>query len=237
MSSNRTPRSIVYGKWNIAGVAVEDADVEHLRVEQLAEPVADEVAHRLDVDLRREALLDRRDDRELGGSLVGLAQQAARLVEQAGVLERDRQARCDRPQDADVGLGERVLPVEVLERDDARRLAPDEERDPQGGERYLALQRPAAWPIAWATSSWRSLTSSGSRVSMTCLRNPTGDDGLVGKADAALDREREVDQPVRLVEDPDVQHLGVEDLAQLARPRGRTSPGCRAAPQGPAGPR
>ena len=171
MSSNRTPRSIVYGKWKTAAVAVEDADVEHLRVEQLAQPVADEIAHRLDVDLGREALLDRRDDRQLGGSLIGLAQQAARLVEQASVLQGDREARRDRPQDADVRLGERMLPVEVLERDDARRLAAHDERDPQGGLRGLALEDERAAHAASAPAV-SSLTSSGSRVAITCFRNP-----------------------------------------------------------------
>ena len=59
-SGNRTPRSIVYGKWISSVVAVEDPDVEHLGVEDLAQPVADEVVHRLHVDLRGQALLDAR---------------------------------------------------------------------------------------------------------------------------------------------------------------------------------
>ena len=48
------------------------------------------------------------DDRQLGGTLVGLGEQALRLVEQAGVLERDAHARGDRRQQALVGLAEGV---------------------------------------------------------------------------------------------------------------------------------
>ena len=92
-SGNRTPRSIVYGKWTSSVARSTIADVDDLGVEDLPDLVADEVVHRLHVDLRREALLDLVDDRELGGPLVGLRQQALRLVEQAGVLERDAHAR------------------------------------------------------------------------------------------------------------------------------------------------
>ena len=56
-SGKRTPRSMVYGKW-ISVVPVEDPDVEDLGVEDVAQLVADEVVHRLDVDLGGQALLD-----------------------------------------------------------------------------------------------------------------------------------------------------------------------------------
>ena len=64
------------------------------------------------------------DRRELGEPLAG-------LVDQADVLEGDAQACCQGGQQFDVGVGERVLAVDVLERDDAARLVADEERDPE----------------------------------------------------------------------------------------------------------
>ena len=54
-SGKRTPRSIVYGKWNEPVVAVDDPDVDDLRVEDLLDLVADEVVHRLHVELGGEA--------------------------------------------------------------------------------------------------------------------------------------------------------------------------------------
>ena len=82
------------------GLAVVDPDVDHLGVEDLAQPVAHEVVHRLHLDLGRQALLDLVDDRELGGPLVGLGEQPLGLVEQARVLERDAHARGERGDDA-----------------------------------------------------------------------------------------------------------------------------------------
>ena len=194
-------------------VAVEDADVEDLGVEQVPQPVADEVAHRLDVDLRREALLEGGDDRQLGGPLVGLAQESLGLVEQAGVLEGNGQARGDGPQQANVRLGEGELVVEVLERDDTRRLAADDQRDPERRERRLALEHQPS--------------SDGGRASRHVLVDEEGLPGVhdvpaeavgadrrVGEPDAALDRVREVDEAVVLVEDPDVEDLRVEQVAK-----------------------
>ena len=54
-SGNRTPRSIVYGKWNELRVGVEDADVDDLRVEDAVDLVADQVVHRLHVELGGQA--------------------------------------------------------------------------------------------------------------------------------------------------------------------------------------
>ena len=63
------------------------------RLEDRPDPLADEVDDRLEVELLGEGLADLVDDRQLGGALVGLRQQALRLVEQAGVLEGDAHAR------------------------------------------------------------------------------------------------------------------------------------------------
>ncbi len=85
-------------------------------------PVADEVVHRLHLEVLGEASLDVVDERELGVALTG-------LLEQPGVLERDAEAARERREQPDVALAERVLAVEVLERDAAGRLTADDERD------------------------------------------------------------------------------------------------------------
>ena len=59
-SGNRTPRSIVYGKWITPSSRSRMRDVDDLGVEDLAGAVADEVVHRLHVELRGQALLDAR---------------------------------------------------------------------------------------------------------------------------------------------------------------------------------
>ena len=116
---------------------IQDADVHDLRVEDLADPLADEVVHRLHLEVLGERPLHVRDDSELGVALL-------RLLEQPGVLERDAQAPGDRREQADVGLAERVFPVEVLQRDASGRLAADGERDVHGGSDGLALGHGAA---------------------------------------------------------------------------------------------
>ena len=67
------------------GLTVEDADVDDLRVEDLDETIADEVVHRLHLEVLGEAALDVVDERELGVALPC-------LLEQPGVLERDAEA-------------------------------------------------------------------------------------------------------------------------------------------------
>ena len=124
---------------------------------------------------------------------------AARLVEQPGVLEGDAQARGERRQQPDVGLAEGVLAIEVLERDDARGLAADDERREEGRPGRLAGQRTRS-----PTPRSVRLPSTGvdvvdaqrlRRSSSTWRRNPRPErDRLVREADAALDRVREVDQ-------------------------------------------
>ena len=84
---------------------------------KISRTVADQVVHRLHVELGREALLDAVDDRQLGRALVRLGEEPLRLVEQPGVLEGHAQARGDRRHEPLVRLAEGVR-VEALERDD-----------------------------------------------------------------------------------------------------------------------
>ena len=95
------------------GVPPADADVAG--GEHLAQLVADEVDDRLQLELGGHALLDAVDHREFGVALLGLLQQALRLVEQARVLERRAQARDHGLQQAHGGLVERVLALEALD--------------------------------------------------------------------------------------------------------------------------
>ena len=60
---------------------VDDRDRHDVGVEDLGDLVADEVVHRLHVEVGGQALLDAVDDRQLGCALIGLGQQPLGLVE------------------------------------------------------------------------------------------------------------------------------------------------------------
>ena len=129
-SGYRTPRSIAYGLWKTPAAPIEDRDIDDLGVEDLADLVADEVVHRLHVELGREALLDAGDDGQLGGSLVGLGQQTAGLGKQACVLEGDAHARGEGAEKPGVGI---VVGVSLgaLQGDDPDDLIAGEDRHAQ----------------------------------------------------------------------------------------------------------
>ena len=103
------------------GGEVEDPDVDDLRVEDLLDLVADHVVDRLHLEFARKGLLDAVDQRQLRVPLP-------RLVHEARVLERHAEAARERAQQPLVGLVERVLPVVVLEGDDADSAATGDER-------------------------------------------------------------------------------------------------------------
>ena len=92
---------------------VVDADAYVCLVEDLADLVADRVVDALDVELGGERLLHAVDDRELGGALLGLLEQALRLVEQPRVFQRDAHAVGQRLQQPHVGVAEGVLALHV----------------------------------------------------------------------------------------------------------------------------
>ena len=64
-----------------------------LKISRILSPTS--VVDALHVELGRERRLHAVDDRELGGALLGLLEQALRLVEEARVLQRDAHARGD----------------------------------------------------------------------------------------------------------------------------------------------
>src|SRR6185503_17017350 len=59
-------------------------------------------------------------------------------LEQAGVLEGDAQASREGGEEPDIRLIEGVLPIDVLERDHARRMISDDQRNEDGRSRLLA---------------------------------------------------------------------------------------------------
>ena len=113
--------------------AVVRADVHDLRVEDLLQLVAYHVVDRLQVELARQRLLHAVDQRQLGVPLP-------RLVHQPGILERNTEAARERLQQLLVGIAERVLAIEVVERDDAGRALACHERDEDDRLRHLAIR-------------------------------------------------------------------------------------------------
>ena len=100
--------------------------------EGLAHLLADQLEQRREVELRRDRLADPVDRVELRDTL-------ARLVDQPRVLERDAEAGREGRQQPHVAVGERVRPVEVLERDAAADLVADHQRDADDRQGWLAL--------------------------------------------------------------------------------------------------
>ena len=100
------------------------------------EALADEVVHRLHLEVLGQATLHVIDERELGVPL-------SRLLEQPGVLERDAETAGERREQADVSLAERVFSVDVLQRDPAGGFTPDDEGDVHRGHRHLARDEAA----------------------------------------------------------------------------------------------
>ena len=154
-----------------------------------------------------ERLPDAVDDGELGGA-------PPRLVDQAGVLERHAEAPGERRQELLVGLGERVLAVQVLDRDDARGLAADDERHPDSRLRRLPC---SSRRIAVLLVCELDVLVDHQRLARLHHVAPKADqrDRLVREADAALDRVGEAQQTCVRVVDADVDDLRVEDVAEL----------------------
>ena len=155
----------------------------------VADPVADEVVHRLHLEVLREPRWTLVDQRELGVALAG-------LLEQPGVLERHAQAPCDRRQQPDVAVAERVLTIEVLEGDDAGPSAADDQRD-EDRQTVTALRRSRTdSPPRCTGVPCRSLTTTGSARVERDLAEPHHRHRMVEQALAALERIREPD-PIR----------------------------------------
>ena len=98
-------------------LGIEDADVHVRVVEDLPDLVSDRVVDTLDVELGCQRRLHTVDDCKLGIALFGFLEQALRLVEQTGILERHAHAGRDGRQQAHVGIAEGVLAFVALHDD------------------------------------------------------------------------------------------------------------------------
>ena len=186
-------------------------------MEDLADLVADGVVDALHVELGGERLLHAVDDRELGGALLALLEQALRLVEEARVLQRDAHAVGKRLQQAHVRVAERVLALHVDQVDQPARLVADDQRHEH--RRLLvrrAGQREAAVLLGRPRAMF-SLMTSVSRVRRTCAAKPvsrSGSESIVDPLPVLVDVG--IVNQVRLrVVDADAQVGVVEDLADL----------------------
>ena len=76
--------------------AVIQGDVHVPGIEDRGEALADELDDGLEIELLHQRGADLVDHGEFGVPLLGLGEEALRLVEEAGVLERDAHARSKR---------------------------------------------------------------------------------------------------------------------------------------------
>jgi hypothetical protein len=192
-----------------AGGLVEDGDVNDLRVEDLLELVADEVVDRLRIELPGDRRLHAVDERELGVSPAG-------LVDELCVVERDSQAAGDRRQQSLIRLVERVLPVEVLDRDDAGRTPGHDQRlEDCGTDRGLLTDNRLLVVVLGVGRV--NVFEDGERLARLHHVLPKADDRHrhVRNVDAALHLVDEAQDPRLLVMHADVDDLRVEDLPQL----------------------
>src|SRR5581483_1922161 len=96
------------------GLGVVGGNVHYLRVENLANFVADEIINRLHVKLGGETLLDAVDDSEFGGALFGLFEQALGLVKEASIFERNTHTAGDGAQEPHLRFAKGILAVIVF---------------------------------------------------------------------------------------------------------------------------
>src|SRR5262249_49860340 len=133
------------------------------------------------------------------------------LLEQPRVLEGNAEASGDRRDEPNVAVAERMLLVEVLQRDDAGRPIADDQwnedlrlrRLPNESDRVPDFSGPG---FDIFVHDDRLARCHGD------LAEPDHLDRFVWETLATLDRVGEVDQARRWVEDPDVDDLRVEDL-------------------------
>ena len=127
----------IEGDRELVGLRIVQGNERDLGVEDVADFFADEIEDGLHVELGGQALLHAVDQRELGVALFGFLEQALGLIEEAGILQRDREARGNRIQQVRVGLGVSVLAIEILQRDDANDFVTSDHRHPEPRERIV----------------------------------------------------------------------------------------------------
>ena len=185
--------------------------------------VADAAAMQgVEVELGRQRVADLVHDRQLRQAL-------AHLVDQADVLEGDAQARRERGEQLDIQIAEGILPVKVLERDDASDLVAHRQRDPQPGQSAVRPGGFGPCSTRYASpASMSRLTRSGRARLDHSLPEAADGHRLVGESNAPLDGVREVDNPgLVLVDHPRCRRPGRRRSPGSGRRPGRTSPACR----------
>ena len=197
------------------GLPIEQADSDVVGAEDVAELVADEVDDRLQVELRREPLLDAVDDLQFGGALLLGLEQPLRLVEQAGVVERDAHRVAQRRQQAHVGFGKGVCRL-LADADEAGHLVVTQNRNVDEG---IVLGRPAHVarfqfrhaPVQFLGRMNDERFARGENVGAESCRRFRGQD----EALAVIDRKNSVKQIRGLIVETNPDNIGVENLANL----------------------
>ena len=186
---------------------VVDGDADHLRVEHLAHPVTDEVVDGLRVELPRDRGLDAVDQRQLGVPLPG-------LLDEARIFEGGADAAGERDEQPLIRVAERVLAVDVLQRDDAGGTAAGQERHEEHRLRRLSGDRHR---VAVELGRRRDIVVHEQRLTGLEHVLPETDQRhrLDLEALAALDHVRKPEESGRLVVRRDADGLRVVDLVDL----------------------
>ena len=181
-----------------------ERDVGDVGSECLTHVLTDALDQRIEVEVRRERLPDAVHGRELGDAL-------ARFLHEPRVLERDAEAAGHRHEELLVRLVERVLAIDVLERDRASRLATRDEGDEQHRFRPLAGEKRASVPLGLGVD----VLGKQQRLARLqhVLRESADWTELGMKPLTSLDEVGVVREPGRLVERGDDDRLGVEDVS------------------------
>ena len=161
---------------------------------------------RRQLELGRQRLAHAVDGRELGHPLL-------RLVDQPSRPERHAEAGGQGREQRDVALVEGMLAIQVLEGDHAQDLVAHEQRHEDRRQRRLALDLIRLSELATALTQ---LLGDQQRLPRLEHVLPEAHDRpqVVGEPLPALDGERERHGAVLVVEDGDVDHLGVEHVAR-----------------------
>ncbi len=189
-------------------VAVDDADVDDLCIEDLLDLVADELVHRLHVEVLGKPLLHAVDDGQLRRALVRLCQEALGLVEQTSVFEGHAHARRQGAQQTLVGIRE-CMRNGALEAQDAQGVVAGHD-----GYAEPALGRLAQDDGPEGPPLLRFVQPQGFAGAQDTRREAIPDlDRLDRRHDSILDRVWEADGARHLIGDADEDGVGAKDAA------------------------
>ena len=196
------------GEADLVSFPIDDSDVHHLGIEDRLDLVADEVVHRLHVELLRQPFLHAVDDGQFGRALIRFRQQSLRRVEQAGILERHAHARCEGGEQSDIAVVE-CMRRQAFQRDDAEDAVAGQDRDAEPG-----LRDETKGDRAMTDSLRRGREVEGHAPADDLRREAGPEFAIPGRvALALLDRVEEPDPAGRLVVEGDLYRAGLEDRA------------------------